>query len=319
MKKGYVYILLTTILFSSMEISLKMVAAEFNPFQMTFLRFFIGTLILFPFAIKGLKDKNLCLKTNDIVFFALTGFICVVISMVLYQMALLYAPASTVAILLSSIPVFAVLFAFIFLREKVHNHILVSMFINIIGIIIIINPRQLAGSSINGIILILLSSIAFAAYSVIGRKRTQYYGGISLTCFSFLFGSIEILLLILITNVRPVADFLANNGLHTLAGIPLLQGINIQTLPNLVFVGVFATGLGYMFYFLGMAETSTATGSLVFFLKPALAPILALLILKETITMNMVAGIILILTGSAISFIGDFRINKIRSAEVCKR
>lgn len=48
---------------------------------------------------------------------------------------------------------------------------------------------------------------------------------------------------------------------------------------------------------------SALTASLVFFFKPALAPILALIFLREPIPINMVVGIILILLGSLISLI----------------
>ncbi|WP_371376993.1 DMT family transporter [Sporomusa aerivorans] len=311
MKKGYIYITLTAILFSSMEIALKLVNQDFNPIQLTFLRFFIGSLLLFPFAVRRLKTKNIRLTVSDFRFFALTGFICVVISMILYQLALLYASASIIAVLLSSITVFSVIFAFLFLDEKLHPYRLISIIINVIGVVIIINPGNVTGS-MEGIILVLLSSAAFAAYTVIGRKRIQYYGGISLTCFSFLFGSIEILLLILITRTYPVANFFLHNGMALFANIPLLQGINLQTAPSLIFIGVFVTGLGYMFYFLGIEATSTASGSIVFFIKPALAPILALFILKEPVTINMAMGILIIILGSAIAFTGDERIRKIQ-------
>ncbi len=42
MKKGYMYIALTTLIFSTMEIALKLVSDDFNPIQLTFTRFFIG-------------------------------------------------------------------------------------------------------------------------------------------------------------------------------------------------------------------------------------------------------------------------------------
>ena len=47
-----------------------------------------------------------------------------------------------------------------------------------------------------------------------------------------------------------------------------------------------------------MEKTSANTAALVFFFKPVLAPIFALLILHEAIPMNMVLGILLILAGS---------------------
>ena len=42
-----------------MEIALKVVSSNFNPIQLTLERFFIGSLVLLPFAIKSLKSKIL--------------------------------------------------------------------------------------------------------------------------------------------------------------------------------------------------------------------------------------------------------------------
>ncbi|VBB07701.1 Hypothetical protein LUCI_2966 [Lucifera butyrica] len=215
------------------------------------------------------------------------------------------------AVLISSIPVFSVLFAVMFLHEKVYLYTVISLIVNISGIAVIIDPRRMTGSTA-GVILILLSAVAFAAYTIIGKKRIQYYGGTALTCFSFLFGSIEILLLILITRIQPIAAFFSENGMSLLSRVPLLYGVTLHTLPNLIFTGIFVTGLGYMLYFLGIEATSTATGSQVFFIKPALAPLLALLILKEAITTSMITGIVIIIVGSTISFIGDRKMRKIQ-------
>ena len=52
-----------------------------------------------------------------------------------------------------------------------------------------------------------------------------------------------------------------------------------------------------------MEETSAQTTSLVFFFKPILAPILALILLHETIPFNMLIGILFILLGSLSSIL----------------
>ncbi len=309
MKKGYIYILLCSVLFSTMEIALKLVSDKFNPIQLTFLRFFIGSLILMPLAIKGLRRRKIHLKAGDFAFFALTGLFSVVVSMILYQMAILYSQASVVAVLFSCNPVFVVLFAFMILREKIYKHTIISLIVSITGIVVIMNPLHMSGRSL-GIMLTILSAVAFAVYSVIGRKRSEYYGGIALTCFSFLLGSIEMILLIIITKISFVSFFMTNTGLKSFASVPILQGINWNTLPSLIYIGVFVTGLGYGFYFLAIETTSAVTASLAFFIKPALAPILASIIIHEAITFNMFIGILLIIAGSLISFIPGFKLRK---------
>jgi drug/metabolite transporter (DMT)-like permease len=307
--KGYIYILLSTILFSTMEIALKVVSNDFNPIQLTFLRFLIGSIVLIPLAVKGLQYREYRLKTEDFMFFSLTGFLCVVISMILYQMALLYSHASVVAVLFSCNPVFVVFFAFFILREKIYKHTLFSLLVSIGGIIVIMNPLHMSGSA-SGFILTILSAVVFALYGVIGRKRSERYGGIALTCFSFIMGSAEMLVLILISRIGVCSSFFTHAGMKSFANIAITQGINAHTIPSLVFIGVFVTGLGYTFYFLAMEATSTATASLVFFIKPALAPILALLLIHEPITIGMTIGILLIIAGSLISFIPSYCMHK---------
>lgn len=310
MKKGYLYIILSTILFSTMEISLKLVSGKFNPIQLTFIRFFIGGIILLPLAISNLKKRKISVDVKSIGFFALSGFICVIISMVLYQLALLNAKASVVAILFSCNPVFVIPLAYVMLKEQVYKDTIVSMIVSIIGIVVIMNPFNMSGSA-KGIIFTLLSAATFALYGVVGKRKSSEYGGIALSSFSFIAGSIEMFILIAISKISFIAALLNKSGLKMFADIPIIKGISLSTIPSLIFIGIFVTGFGYTFYFLAMDETSASTASLVFYIKPALAPILALIILREAITINMIIGIVLIIIGSCITFICNSKRNNI--------
>ena len=51
-------------------------------------------------------------------------------------------------------------------------------------------------------------------------------------------------------------------------------------------------------HMMAMEKTSAQEASLIFFLKPILAPIFALLFLKEEIPLNMIVGIVCFLAGS---------------------
>ena len=51
------------------------------------------------------------------------------------------------------------------------------------------------------------------------------------------------------------------------------------------------------------ATALSSSASLVFFFKPALAPVLALVFLQEAIPVSMVVGVLFILAGSLVSLI----------------
>ena len=60
-KKGTICIAIAVVMFSSFEVVLKYIAGQLNPIQLTFIRFIIGFLFLFPLALKELKKRDLCL------------------------------------------------------------------------------------------------------------------------------------------------------------------------------------------------------------------------------------------------------------------
>jgi len=68
-----------------------------------------------------------------------------------------------------------------------------------------------------------------------------------------------------------------------------------------LYVGIMITGIGYLLYFLAMSISDAATASIIFFVKPAIAPIFAVIILHEVIQINGIIGIVLILVGSYIN------------------
>ncbi|MEG0378709.1 MAG: DMT family transporter, partial [Eubacterium sp.] len=309
MKKGYWYILLATVLFSSMEIALKSIAGQFNPIQMNLIRFLVGGLILIPFARQTLKKRKEALNSSSILYFAFLGFLGVVVSMTFYQLAVESANASEVAVLFSSNPVFILIFSGIILHEVIKKNHVVAIVFEIIGILVIINPLH-TQINIPGVVMAILAALAFALYSVFGKEHCARYGGITITCGSFLCASVEMVLLIAISHIGPVADFLGTMGLGMFADIPVFTGFTLSNIAVMLYICVAVTGGGYAFYFLAMEETSASTASLVFFLKPVLSPIFAMFILGESIPINMVIGIVLILVGSMANLLPAFMQSK---------
>ncbi len=284
MNKGYFYILVTALAFSTMEIVGKMIAAEINPFQITLIRFLIGGMLLLPFALREVRKREMALKLKDYGFFLLSGFLSIVVSMSFFQLAVLHTKASIVAVIFSTNPVFTIPFACLILKEKLHRKTVLSLAASISGILLIFNPFS-ASPDIKGIFLAVVAAVTFSLYTVINKTRIEKYGGLVLNCFSFLMG--DALLLLFLLYYR----------------IPILGGVGSSNIWHLLYLGIFVTGVGYWCYFEGMKKTSAITASMVFFIKPALAPVLSLLLLGESIKVNTGLGILCIISGALITFI----------------
>ena len=168
---GYLYIVLCAVIFSTMEVMLKTVHGVFAPMQITCLRFLIGGILLIPFALRSMKKKGAAFTRADVGFFALTGFLCVAFSMVLYQMAVTYTKASVVAIIFSCNPIFVTMLAYFLLREEIHRNHLVALALELLAVLIIIDPLH-ASLDPTGALLAIASALVFSFYSVVGKKRT---------------------------------------------------------------------------------------------------------------------------------------------------
>ena len=93
-----------------------------------------------------------------------------------------------------------------------------------------------------GVGLALLSTLLFSLYGVLGKRRVAEYGGAVVTCFSFLFGSLIVLGLILLSHVPAVAQGMTAAGLEEFARIPILAGYTLEKLPSGLYVSVGVAG-----------------------------------------------------------------------------
>ena len=171
MKRGYLYILITTLLFSSMEVALKCIAGQLNPIQLNFSRFLVGGLVLVPLAVRELKKRGLTVDGKALGTFALLGLMGIAVSMSLYQLAVTRVQASVVGVLFSSNPVFVTLFAFLLLREKISKNQILGLALDVIGIVLIIQPWHLKLDAL-GVTYILLGTLLFALYGVCALRRS---------------------------------------------------------------------------------------------------------------------------------------------------
>ncbi|MBQ3893494.1 MAG: DMT family transporter, partial [Mailhella sp.] len=140
MDRGCIYLIFATLFFSSMEVALKSIVNDFHPMQINFTRFFVGGLLLLPFAVRALRRRHIRITASDIREFALLGFIGLFASMMLYQMSILFIPASVVSVLFSCNPVLVLPFAWVILRSEKRPEHIAALALEVAGALFIIDP-----------------------------------------------------------------------------------------------------------------------------------------------------------------------------------
>jgi drug/metabolite transporter (DMT)-like permease len=298
-----IFVIMSTFLFSSMEIVLKIAGGTFNPVQLNFIRFLLGGLLLLPFTMRKLKRQGRHLTGRDFRAFALTGFTCVVVSMTLYQLAIQLSLPATVAIILSANPAFGMLIGLVLLKEKMSRTNTIALLLTLAGLIVIVNPLNLTNPA--GITLGILCSVTFAIYGILTRLSSVKLGfdGMAMTCFSFIAGALELVVFMAITHIPAVSR--AFSGVKGFSDIPFFAGLTASNILLVAYISFLVTGLGFGLYFVVMEEAGVPIASLIFFFKPVLAPILSLLILGDPIHLNTIIGIIIIFIGSIVTLMGE--------------
>lgn len=284
MKKLVTFIIISAVLFSTMEVILKIAGNQLDSFQLTMIRFFIGGLFLLPFALAEIRKYHTVIMKKDYLHMAAMGIICICVSMVFFQLGVENSKASTAAVIFCLNPMFTLIFAHFITEEKLDRVKLIALVIGLIGIVFMINPLHMeSGNTPLGVTYTILAAATFGLYSAMGRTSIKRLRGITQTSISFLFGSVVMIPILLIMDR------------------PLISGVSADNILIVLYISLAVTGLGYLFYFLAMEVSDAATASIVFFVKPALAPVIAVIALHEAVGINGMIGILLIFAGSYIN------------------
>ncbi len=283
MKKVVFCIIMAATIFATMEVALKIGGSGLDSFQLTAIRFLIGGLILVPPSILESKHSGYKLNKKDLGWMALLGTVGIAISMVAFQMGVLRCNAATAAPLFCTNPLYAMLIAHIFTSEKMDKRKWIAFGLGIVAAVFMIRPWDVQeGNTASGMLIMVFAAVTFAAYSVMGKKSIARIGTYTQTSISFIVGSLILLAVTVIT------------------GHPVISGV-AENLAVVLYCGIVVTGIGYLFYFLAIRYSDASTGSITFFIKPAIAPVFAVIILHETVYWNTVVGILLLVTASVIT------------------
>lgn len=277
--KGYILLGITIMIFSTLEVVTSTLKGIINPLQLTFIRFLIGGVTLLPFVIAK-KEK---ITRKDYIFFLGLGILNIFVSMGALQLSVSYGKASTAAILVSSNPIFVMLFSAIFLKEKVSGDKIACILFGIAGILLIVYKGNVGGDTVASLLYGFVASLTFGLYTVLGKLKSEGVSSITMISLSSIFGSLFYIPVLFAYHI-PVFY------------IP--QG----TIIKVLYLGIFLSGVAYITYMEALKILTASKGAMVFFLKPVLASALAIFFLGETLHTKTIIGMLLVLVGIFINF-----------------
>jgi drug/metabolite transporter (DMT)-like permease len=267
------------LLWGSIPAVVKLLLSSLNSFQILLLITLFATICLFIIVIIQQKlDFIKKYTAKDYCQLALLGFIGVFLYHVLLFTGLTFAPAQEAFIINYTWPIWVAVFAVIFIKEKIDIKIILTILLCFIGVYIVISKGEfltLTSFNAKGDFFALTGAISYGLFSVLVLKKNYEI----LTSMMFYFGFSFVYSLIATVSFSTIPTF------------------ELNEIIGLIWMGVFATGLAFVFWFLALKHGDIIEMSSIIFLTPFTSLIYIHFLLGEEILLFSVIGLIIIILG----------------------
>lgn len=280
--KSFIKLITLVLIWSGSWIAIKWGLTEIPPYSLAFFRFLIScpVIVAITYHIEG-RD-SLKINRKDIIPFSILGILGVTLFHSIQVLALEYTTAVNSSILVNFNVPFIAIFAMIFLKESLTRKTVMGIFVSFIGAVIIVINGSLSGfQSINiGDILIISAGIFWAAYSIAGKKTMMRKSPLSITSFSFLFGTIFLF---------PLAFFESR--------FSFIGGVTELGLGSVLYLSLLCSVFAYICWNSSMKVEKSSKVAMFLYLVPLTTSIMAWFLLGEVITIYTVIGGALVIFG----------------------
>lgn len=279
----YFEALFAVIVWGASFIATKIAVGQISPIAVVWLRFAMGI----PFILVAvLVRKQFAFpKGNEWLYFTLLGFLGISFHQWLQSNGLKTAQATTTAWIVATSPAFIAILGWFILKEKLNSLQSFGIALAMIGVLVVVTKGNLETLTLGnfgtiGDILILVSSVNWAVFSILSRRGLKDHPSTRMTFWVMTIGW-------LITSIAFFAD-------RSYIEIPQLDSTGWVAM---LFLGIFTTGLAYIAWFDALSQLPAAQTGAFLFVEPLTSMVVAAVILNESVTWASILGGAVILVG----------------------
>jgi drug/metabolite transporter (DMT)-like permease len=275
----HVVLIFVQVSFGLMHVVAKGVLTELEPLQLAALRVLLATPLLLVIA---WRHDGILPPRRELPMLALLGLLGVFLNQVLFIFGLDRTTATNAAILMTSVPVFAIGVAALLRIERIGRATVVGVSLTVAGCLALLDPTRFssAGDSAPGNLLILLNALCYATFLVVQRPILRRLPWRTVIAWSFLFGTLGV-------------AAVGGPGLARLEPTTISGG----TWLGLAFIVLVPTVLGYALATWAVRRSSPSLVAAYITLQPVVAAATAVAFLGESVGPAEIAGFVLITAG----------------------
>jgi len=275
---------LATFIWSGNFIVAKAVTKDIPPISLNFYRWLVAAIIIFPFVFKKIKAewKTVIQSWHYLFWISLTG---IALFNTFVYIGAHYTSAINLALIgTTSSPIMSVLFARIFLKEKIGWMKLTGMILCIIGVLFLLSKGNfqtlLSLRFSKGDLWVLLSAFCFAVYNTLVKKKPAALSPANFLFVIFSFGTLMVL---------PFYLWEVN---HT---VPVTWNINLVL--AILYLGAGASVICFLIWNVAIGKLGAGRTALFGNLIPVFSSIEAAIFLHEIFTLVHAISMIIVFIG----------------------
>ena len=284
MPTAYLVLLVANVIYGTSYVATRIVLHDVGPATLALARLAIGALVIVPLAFAPRRtDRRLSRADRWKVFWM--GVLGFAAAFGFANWGMARSTATNAALLITVEPVSLILLSPIFLGERLTTRELIGALLTLVGAVLVV-LNGLPGLTVTfaphwrGDILLVLSGLSYAAYSLIGRGVLARHAALPVTAWSILWGFVA---------MTPFA------GLEWLDGHrPVWSPVAIW---GTLYLALAVTALGYLVWNYALERVEAPRLALFVNVQPVVGALLGVWWLREPLTAFTVVGGLLVLLG----------------------
>lgn len=285
---------MANLMWAGQGIAVKFLVQHLGPIAITFLPFYITTLLLIPLLyIEHKKNPDYVRPTKrDWVMFCWAGVLGQVAAQLGSTWGIKYAPASNFAILNLMIPIFTAFLAVIMLRDRMTPLLVVCLIIGLAGVFLL-STNDLKNTDfftannviLKGNLLILVGCLGSAFYNVYCKGLFSRFKEIEILIYSYITASLSSIPLLIWVEPFHLSS---------------LQALGLQGWLAFAFLAIFMYGVSMLLFFYVLHHISVTVASVSMYLVPLFGVLMAYFFLHERLGLYSIIGGIVVLVSTVI-------------------
>ena len=274
----YILLSILSLIWASAFFNIKIATYSYGPLTIAFLRIFLGAVLIVIICI--FKNIKIEAFSKDWHWFAVIGFVNLVIPFFLIAYGVQKIQSNLAAILMSTTPLSSAVLAHFFTKtEKINFTKIIGVLVGFAGIVILFSDNLLINNENFFYALMILVGSTFYVVGGILTLKISSKKNENLTSSILIWGSLIIF---------PIMIYYEQ---------PWNFSPRLDSTISLIYLGVFPTGIAWLIRFHILKKNGLVFHSQVAYLIPIFGVILGYIFLNEVITLKVLIALVAVVVG----------------------